>query len=283
MKPATFEDLNNKIKVLSNSEFIVSTSKEPTKDSEIRKIESKYNIKIPPSYREILEKMGYLMVEIKEEIWPRPQAYDIGTVRDFQYGFTVFGIAEELSPQSDLELVIEEFKDLNLGIPFFKLYGGHIAFIKEDRIILYTRNESKILEGNIYDFLQDEFEFLERDLENIKKKNLSLDQVISQLYEAKEKKEKIELIVILGKIIKKEGKSAIDKVLPVLKHFIKDEEITFFVVSLISDLGEDAETLLAEMQEMYYIGDTDDKMHIVTYLGKIRDDSDATIDILMHA
>src|SRR3569833_3173408 len=62
--------------------------------ADVAAFEKRVGFHFPAEFREFaIHPLGGLYVAVKEELWPRPNAYDVGPFWSFLYGFMVFGLS----------------------------------------------------------------------------------------------------------------------------------------------------------------------------------------------
>ena len=178
---ATLQDFKNRYEKL-NDDFMIFTSKrQPATLEIIRKYESEKAIKINKDVEEFLLTFGSLILEVKEEIWKRPEEFDVLPSWKFGYGFFVYGLSsDEDFPDwlsyEEKRLEAENYEATFLGQMFFKRSGNlYRAYFNDETITIEFDKygeDREIFEGNFYDFLISEVDNLEKDyLEYIEEKN----------------------------------------------------------------------------------------------------------------
>lgn len=87
-----FQDRYNKL----NDDFMIYTSKvHPPTLEQINQYEKDKGISINSDIREFLLHFGSLILEVKEDIWKRPQEFDVLPAWKFGYGFFVYGLSSD--------------------------------------------------------------------------------------------------------------------------------------------------------------------------------------------
>ncbi len=168
----TSKDFLERVYQLNDDFKFVSLNQEPATLELINKYSSEKNIKFNDDLVEFLTTFGAVILEVGEDVWQRPQVGQINDMWRFGYGFFIYG----LSPSKDFPSWLSfeekydetEFKgDKSIGQLFFKRSGNlYRAYINDDKITLeYDRygDDREIYSGNLYDFLIEEINNLERD------------------------------------------------------------------------------------------------------------------------
>jgi hypothetical protein len=68
-------------------------------EKEIKAFEKKIGFTLPEDFREFsMSPLGSLLIEVKEDIWPRGKAFDVGPFWSFLYGlYTILMVSERTS------------------------------------------------------------------------------------------------------------------------------------------------------------------------------------------
>lgn len=169
---ATLQDFKNRFEKL-NDDFMIYTSKrQPATLDIIQKYELEKAISIPQDIQEFLLEFGSLILEVKEEIWKRPQEFDVLPSWKFGYGFFVYGLsADENFPEwlsyEEKKLEAENYDAQSLGQMFFKRSGNlYRAYFNDETITIEFDKygeDREVFNGNFYDFLILEVDALEKD------------------------------------------------------------------------------------------------------------------------
>jgi hypothetical protein len=151
----------------------------------INKIEKILGINFPEEYiahllgegAEVLGERG-LYIEVKEEIWPRAKAYDIGPFWSFLYGIHTFTASKESENWMRLEIAGKKFIEETgiKAIPILKIIGdANIYCVNENgKIVQYIHDENTIEERemNFWELFEKELkELRERKDMKIKENN----------------------------------------------------------------------------------------------------------------
>ena len=169
---ATLDDFKNRFQDL-NDDFMLFTSKSnPATAAMIQNYEAAKGLQFNEEVREFLLTFGSLILEVKEEIWKRPEEFDVLPSWKFGYGFFVYGLSsdENFPDWLSYEEKYDEAEKSNatsLGQLFFKRSGnlyrayviGEIITVEYDKY----GDDREVFNGNFYDFLIAEVDALEKD------------------------------------------------------------------------------------------------------------------------
>lgn len=104
-------------------EVVACQGNEPT-EADVAAFEAVVGFRLPGEFREFtMSPLGGLYMAVREELWPRPQAFQVGPAWTFAYGLKVFGIAADIPEWLDIreqyrELSSEGYPDL---VPFLQV------------------------------------------------------------------------------------------------------------------------------------------------------------------
>ncbi len=150
-------------------QVVACMGNEPAEET-VKSFENQYNIKLPEDFREFtMSPLGGLYMEVREEIWPRAKAYDVGPFWSFCRGIIVYGIADNIPEFLDIRvrtemLHREGFTDY---IPFLSIIGNGdeiFCFDKDNNIVLldyYLTGEATPVEGDFAECLMKQISELE--------------------------------------------------------------------------------------------------------------------------
>ena len=80
-------------------------------EEKIVSFEKEFGVRLPGDFRELsLSKFGGFHIEVKESIWPRPEAYAVGPHWTFLYGFYVYGFGKELDDWMEIGAQTRELR-----------------------------------------------------------------------------------------------------------------------------------------------------------------------------
>lgn len=121
----TFQDLQAKIKALPDASFrVVHSAKKPPTEAELAALEARLGRPLAPAYRELLAAWGVLIVEVPEQVWPRPVEYEVLPAWRFQYGFQLLGVGAAVPPALSIEGARTPELDALGAMPFLRRQGA---------------------------------------------------------------------------------------------------------------------------------------------------------------
>jgi SMI1-KNR4 cell-wall len=135
-------------------------------DKRLDDAESFLKCKFPSVYRDFQKKYGGFYIHVKEEVWPRAKAYEVGPYWSFIYGFVVLGFGGNDIPDNlNILKATEKFRseDQNSDlIPFLKELGSadYYCFTADGKIVFWNHEGER---------LPQETDFCSLVLEKIKK------------------------------------------------------------------------------------------------------------------
>lgn len=102
--------------------------------------------RLPEEFRELtMSPLGGLYLDVHEEIWPRPVAYEVGPFWSFLYGMQVYGIAEGMPDWLDIRVETQRFRDDGIAdlVPFIRIVGdaNRWCFDADGRIVLWSHDD----------------------------------------------------------------------------------------------------------------------------------------------
>jgi hypothetical protein len=126
----------------SSFEVFACQGNEPSED-DIVAFEATIGFPLPSDFREFtMSPLGGLYMAVKEELWPRPQLYDVGPFWSFLYGLKVFGIAEGIPDVLDIRIATAEMRSEGFSdiVPFLQRIGDadKYCFNEAGRIIYWS-------------------------------------------------------------------------------------------------------------------------------------------------
>ncbi len=118
---------------------------EPSED-DVATFESVVGFRLPDDFRKFtMSSLGGLYIEVREDLWPRAKAGDVGPFWSFLYGIKVFGIAEGIPEWLDIRAKYREFCDNEVSglVPFLQLSGDAncYCFDSKGTIIEWSHEE----------------------------------------------------------------------------------------------------------------------------------------------
>ena len=113
-------------------------------EGDVAKFEDTIGFRLPDDFRTFaMSPLGGLYMVVREELWPRAKAYDVGPFWSFLYGLKVFGIAEGIPPWLDIRVQFEQMKSKDASglVPCLQIVGdaGRWCFDANGRVLRWTR------------------------------------------------------------------------------------------------------------------------------------------------
>ncbi|MGH1519840.1 hypothetical protein [Chryseobacterium sp. JK1] len=170
---ATQEEFWERKKQLNDDFFVMGSVANPAAEKQITDYEESKGFTFSEDMKDFLTTFGSLVFEVKEEVWKRPNEFDVLPSWKFGYGFFVYGLSqdEEMPSWMNFEEKYHEsleYKETPLGQMFFKRSGNLYRAYTDNGVIKieydkYDDEDYEIFEGNLYDFLIQEINNLEED------------------------------------------------------------------------------------------------------------------------
>jgi hypothetical protein len=115
-------------------------------EADVAAFERKVGFRLPDDFRHFtMSPLGGMYMEVKDELWPRPQPHDVGEFWTFLYALKVFGIAADIPDWLNIRVQYDAFCDRGSGglVPFLQLVGSADAYCFDSgqRIIAWTPND----------------------------------------------------------------------------------------------------------------------------------------------
>jgi hypothetical protein len=78
---------------------LVACDKDAPTREEIEQFASEFSVTLPDDFvRFSMSSLGGLYVAVKEELWPRPKAFEVGPFWTFLFGIWAYGFAKGIPP-----------------------------------------------------------------------------------------------------------------------------------------------------------------------------------------
>lgn len=149
-------------------EVVACQGNEPT-EADVAAFEAVVGFRLPDEFRQFtMSALGGLYMAVREELWPRPQAFQVGPAWSFAYGLKVFGIAAGIPDWLDIQVQYRELSDEGFPklVPFLQVEcdANRYCFDCEGRIIMWDHEQPEVREplaSNFSDLLLKEIHELE--------------------------------------------------------------------------------------------------------------------------
>jgi hypothetical protein len=141
------EELYRIISTYDRNSFNVFTQQgvEPKAD-DLKKFERDIGFRLPEEFREYaLHPLGGLYVEVKEELWPRPVAFQVGPFWTFLYALRVYSLSSEAPDWMNMQIALRQFREEEDSdwVPFMRLIGDkdRYCFTPDQKIMLWYHDK----------------------------------------------------------------------------------------------------------------------------------------------
>lgn len=149
-------------------EVFTQMNAEPA-EAEVAAIESQAGFRLPDEFREYaVHPLGGLYMAVREDLWPRPQAYQVGPAWTFLYGLMVFSFCSQAPDWLQLRRAWQRMaKDgHNELVPFLRIIGDadRYCFTANQKIVIWrheTPNEPEEISETFSEVLMREIQALE--------------------------------------------------------------------------------------------------------------------------
>ena len=92
-------------------ELIACGDDAPTPE-EVESVGSEFGVRFPDDFIDFsVSRIGGLYVAVKEELWPRPKAWDVGEFWSFLYGMYVFGFGPKVPDFMSIRVQTPAFRE----------------------------------------------------------------------------------------------------------------------------------------------------------------------------
>jgi hypothetical protein len=147
-------------------------------------LEQRLGRALPAQYHRFQTRYGGVMLEVKENAWPRPKLYQVGPFWTFQYAFIVFGMGKEIPDWMNIEVVTAElhrdFPESGELVPFFRQISTtkfYLCFGPDQRIYDWSSEEPaerRALEETFDQIIVRETKALAENKRKIKEQGLTM-------------------------------------------------------------------------------------------------------------
>ena len=147
--------------------YIVAAREDAPSKSEVKKFFKQKAVPLPKEFlTHTTNFWGSFYLEVKEDIWPRATAGDVGPFWTFLYGMFVYTFSEEAPEWMNIEVATNEFEEMGHNvIPVLKVMGDADMYCisSEGDIVRYLHEEDifEPYDGNFFDLLVYEVNELE--------------------------------------------------------------------------------------------------------------------------
>jgi hypothetical protein len=133
-------------------------------------IENKFGVKFPDEYKtHILGKIPGLILEVNENVWPRPKKNDIGPFWSFLYCIHTFSASNECADWLRLDYAGKQFIDETgiKAIPILEIIGDENVYCvdKDGKIVQYDHEQNTVKEIKLTFW-----KLFEREINELKKR-----------------------------------------------------------------------------------------------------------------
>jgi hypothetical protein len=169
---ATFEDLKRKLAGLPDGIYRVFTlSAAPATHEDLRELERQFGAPLPAEYAKLLAAWGALVVEVVEDVWPRPQLYEVKPSWQFWYGFRVYGVGRQVPHDlSLLEAWSSELRSDGL-LPIVKRTAANFVHVltRAGSVGTWAQNDPRFeaTDGDVVGLILAEIESLEEGVRSL--------------------------------------------------------------------------------------------------------------------
>jgi hypothetical protein len=120
--------------------------------ADVAAFEKRIGFRFPLEFREFaVHPLGGLYVAVKEELWPRTRAYDVGPFWSFLYGFTVYGVSAQAPDWLKMGNAWSRFSDGGYPqfVHFLKIVDDpdHYCFTRDQTIVIWRHENPSEPEG----------------------------------------------------------------------------------------------------------------------------------------
>lgn len=114
--------------------------------ADVAGFESRIGFSLPAEFREFaVHPLGGLYMAVKEELWPRARAYEIGPFWSFLYGLMVYSFSPQAPDWLQMSSAWRQMSDAGYPqfVPFLKVIGDPDPYcFTSDRKIVIWRHET---------------------------------------------------------------------------------------------------------------------------------------------
>lgn len=147
--------------------YVVAAGESAPSKGDMEALAKEYGVKFPKEYvAHSINYFGGLYLEVKEDVWPRAKAGDVGPFWSFLYGITTYAFSDEAPDWMRIDIAASEFKEMgHSAVPILKVIGdADVYCVNESGDIVRWSHEEDSFEpfkGTFFDLLSYELRELE--------------------------------------------------------------------------------------------------------------------------
>ncbi len=133
----------------------------------MEEIGQQFGVKFPKEYlAHVCGKFPGIYVEAKEEVWPRPQPYDVGPFWSFLYGIHTYTASDLSEEWMRLDAVGKQFQESTgkIALPILQVLGDADVYCtdQEGRLVRYLHEENRleVVDRNFWEIFETEIQEL---------------------------------------------------------------------------------------------------------------------------
>jgi hypothetical protein len=147
--------------------YLVAAGKDAPAKGQVKEVAARHGIRLPADY--LAHATGYWgspYLEVKEDIWPRHKAGDVGPFWSFLYGVFVYAYARQAPDWMQVTPAADEFRKMGYQVmPILKVIGDAdvYCFNPQGKIQQWRHEEDRFepFDGGFFDLLEHEFKELD--------------------------------------------------------------------------------------------------------------------------
>jgi hypothetical protein len=147
--------------------YLVAAGKDAPSKKQVKEVAVRYGVRLPDDYIvHATGRWGSPYLEVREDLWPRHKAGDVGPFWSFLYGVFVYAYSEEAPEWMQISVAAKEFEEMGHKVlPILKVIGDAdvYCFNPEGKIQrwLHEGDHFEAFEGTFFDLLEHEFKELD--------------------------------------------------------------------------------------------------------------------------
>ena len=106
--------------------WVAGAGEHPPTKKQLSQVADRFGCKLPKEFvAHSIGSLGGVYVEVKEDVWPRPQALQAGPFWSFLYAVFVYGLSPAIPDWMNIELTAAEFENTSghRRVPCLKVVG----------------------------------------------------------------------------------------------------------------------------------------------------------------